>query len=374
MADRVSVRYDSFDTGGVPPHERFAFWRDCCMRRFEPTGSAGAVGKPFGASVRRLVGPTGAFTYVRVTASGVRRTARMCRADDVDDLVVGIGFGSGGNGWLGSPDRTFRQASREVRLFDYYSQPSVTEWAGQEHRGLFVDLPRTAFDARTLSRILAADGARLAPGGLAPLLAAQMQTLSRIAPGLAAPDREAGLRAVLDLTVTVLRREFGKDSAESDVCEDGMFVAAQALIRRQFGSPDLTPETLARRLGCSRAHLYRLFGRHQLTVAGFIRDTRLQQCRAALATGSASETIGDIAFRCGFENPVHFARLFRQRFGMRPSDVFRRGLAPDRFQSGFRMTVTASTSSSLAGLNRQSTETPATEPAVAPDGRNQVRP
>ncbi|MBN8909787.1 MAG: hypothetical protein J0H99_25040, partial [Rhodospirillales bacterium] len=153
----------------------------------------------------------------------------MCRADDVDDIVVGIGFGSGGNGWLGNPDRTFRQASREVRLFDYYSQPSVTEWAGQEHRGLFVDLPRTAFDARTLGRILTGDGARLAPGGLAPMLAAQMQVLSQIAPGLGSADREAGLRAVLDLTVTVLRREFGEDSAESEVCEDGMFVAAQAL-------------------------------------------------------------------------------------------------------------------------------------------------
>ena len=29
--------------------------------------------------------------------------------------------------------------------------------------------------------------------------------------------------------------------------------------------------------------------------------------------------IGDIAYRCGFEDPVHFTRLFRQRFGLTPS-------------------------------------------------------
>jgi AraC-like DNA-binding protein len=33
------------------------------------------------------------------------------------------------------------------------------------------------------------------------------------------------------------------------------------------------------------------------------------------------EHIGDIAYRCGFGDPVHFTRLFRQRFGLTPSEL-----------------------------------------------------
>lgn len=126
---------------------------------------------------------------------------------------------------------------------------------------------------------------------------------------------------MLDLAATVLRLEFGSVPAESEVCEGGMLIAAQALIRRRFASPDLSPEEIAHRLGCSRAHLYRLFARHGLTVAGYLREVRLQRCHAALAAAGPRETVGDIAFRCGFDNPVYFAHLFYRRFGMRPSEA-----------------------------------------------------
>ncbi len=33
------------------------------------------------------------------------------------------------------------------------------------------------------------------------------------------------------------------------------------------------------------------------------------------------ETIGSIAFRCGFVSDSHFTRLFRQVFGVRPTDA-----------------------------------------------------
>lgn len=157
--------------------------------------------------------------------------------------------------------------------------------------------------------------------GLAPILAAQARALAGIMADLDRAARVAGLGSVVDLAATMLRPEFGSNPADSDACEDGMFVAAQALIRRSFGSPYLSPETISRRLGCSRAHLYRLFARRGLTVAGCPREVRLERCRAALAAAAPGEKVADIAFRCGFDNPVHFTRLFRQRFGMRPGEA-----------------------------------------------------
>jgi AraC family transcriptional regulator, positive regulator of tynA and feaB len=179
-------------------------------------------------------------------------------------------------------------------------------------------MPSASLEPRVRDHVLRSAGAILAPHGLAPMLSAQMRALADAAPDLDATGRAAGLRATLDLAATVLRLGYRAEHAESEVCEDGMLIAAQALISRQFQASELTPDAIAHRLGCSRAHLYRLFARHDLTVAGYLREVRLQHARRRLAAAGPRETIGDIAFRCGFEDAVHFTRLFRQKFGITP--------------------------------------------------------
>jgi hypothetical protein len=76
----------------------------------------------------------------------------------------------------------------------------------------------------------------------------QVQTLAKIAADLDPAARAAGLCSVLDLTVITLRLTFGSDNAHSDACENGIFVAAQALICHWVASPDLSPERIANRL------------------------------------------------------------------------------------------------------------------------------
>jgi AraC-like DNA-binding protein len=141
------------------------------------------------------------------------------------------------------------------------------------------------------------------------------------------------LEATTDLAVTVLCVDLGQAKSDRGICEDGIFVAAQCFINRNFGSHELSPDSVAARLGCSRAHLYRVFGRHEMTVAGYIREVRLQRSHAALTAASAwRDSIGDIAFRCGFANPVYFAHLFLDRFGTLPSEL--RATATERPSSG----------------------------------------
>jgi len=90
----------------------------------------------------------------------------------------------------------------------------------------------------------------------------------------------------------------------------------------------LSPEIIARQLRCSRAHLYRAFAAQGETVAGYVRDLCLRRAYELLARDNVRrEQIGDIAYRCGFEDPVHFTRLFRQRFGLTPSEL-RSRIAP----------------------------------------------
>lgn len=319
MQTSASCRFEFVSTDGLPLKQRFAFLRDAALRRLdlhEP-----AQGGQFSAAIKRLVAPEGNLIELRATSGGLERTPPQCRADGVDDICLTLTLGGDGAGWFGDPDQDTKldTAGGLLRLRDE-GRPYAVRWTSAENHTLHVDLPRAGFDRRTRARLAAAGGTLVSPHGLAPMLAAQMRALAAIAPGLDPAARAAGLRAVLDLAATVLRLEYGAEPAESEVCEDGLLIAAQALICRRFAATDLSPDEIAHRLGCSRAHLYRLFARHGLTVAGYLREIRLQRCRTALAAGGPRETVADIAFRCGFDNPVHFTRLFRERFGMRPSD------------------------------------------------------
>jgi transcriptional regulator GlxA family with amidase domain len=57
-------------------------------------------------------------------------------------------------------------------------------------------------------------------------------------------------------------------------------------------------------------------------VASYVRELRLQRAYDSLTHDNPSkEQIGGIAYRCGFEDPVHFTRLFRQRFGVTPREL-----------------------------------------------------
>jgi AraC-like DNA-binding protein len=66
------------------------------------------------------------------------------------------------------------------------------------------------------------------------------------------------------------------------------------------------------------------------TVAAWIRERRLQQCRRDLADPRmAAHTITAIAARWGFDSPTHFSRTFRSTYGL-PPHQFRRQVATVR--------------------------------------------
>lgn len=93
--------------------------------------------------------------------------------------------------------------------------------------------------------------------------------------------------------------------------------------RKNFRSPDLTPDRAARELGISRSKLYQLMEDYG-GVYRFIRDLRLRHAMTLL--GSSTErkrSLYDIALECGFASDTSFIRAFREKYDMTPGD-FRR--------------------------------------------------
>lgn len=94
---------------------------------------------------------------------------------------------------------------------------------------------------------------------------------------------------------------------------------ATSWIRDHYADEMTLPE-LASRAGISAEHLVRLFNRYEsVTPIQYLWNYRIERGIELLAhTGL---TISEVADRCGFKNPHHFARLIKQSTGKSPSQI-----------------------------------------------------
>ena len=77
-------------------------------------------------------------------------------------------------------------------------------------------------------------------------------------------------------------------------------------------------ERIATQAGCSSRHLNRLCRqRTGLPPLRYLRRVRIERARLLIAQGGRS--LGEIAALCGFADPGHFSRAFRQETGHAPS-------------------------------------------------------
>jgi AraC-like DNA-binding protein len=328
---RAPCTYDEVDTATSDASERFAMWRETgrLPMTAEPTDADSR--RRFNIRLRTLSGVSGRFTDLTATPLKLKRESSHYARDGLDmvSLTLMLGpharhqFGGGGNLTVVQPGQI---------LIKDFTQPATACWHISS-RSLNLHLPRITVENTVGDKVKHLHGAVLSREGLSPMLEAQLLMLANLAPRLKNAVRAAALDATVGLAASVLRCELGAP-IEDEANNAGLFAAAQMLIRRHLTSHDLNPDLIARQLHCSRAHLYRVFAARGETVAKYMRELRLQRAYELVArNNSRKEQIGNIAYRCGFEDPVHFTRLFRQRFGLTPSEL-RSGGAPPSVETG----------------------------------------
>lgn len=89
-------------------------------------------------------------------------------------------------------------------------------------------------------------------------------------------------------------------------------------------SKELSLESLAKTFGYSPAYLSRMFQKYaQTNYKTYLADIRLEQGFKLLSTSGLS--IGEVAARCGFPNSKAFAKVFKEKYGILPSQFRREG-------------------------------------------------
>lgn len=102
-------------------------------------------------------------------------------------------------------------------------------------------------------------------------------------------------------------------------------------IRKLACDPALGIGTIALRQGVSARYIQQLFEREGTTFTQYLRDCRLAMAHRRLQAAPVAG-VAAIAFECGFADLSHFNRVFRQRYGLTPSDVRAQALRNSRHQ------------------------------------------
>jgi AraC-like DNA-binding protein len=156
---------------------------------------------------------------------------------------------------------------------------------------------------------------------LGQLMGAHLATLSRAMPDVTVAEAPVIAMTTTRMVADCLAHCTSGGGLSHGALQQALFERAIHHIRGNLGSPDLSPDMICQALNVSRPHLYRAF-KSKGGVMRSILDQRLRVAFNELANPlNRTETIGTIAFRCGFSSDSHFTQLFHQTFGVRPTDA-----------------------------------------------------
>ncbi len=97
------------------------------------------------------------------------------------------------------------------------------------------------------------------------------------------------------------------------------YMRCLAVMRERLGDAGLVARDVAQQGALSLRSLHRAFAAEGRTFAGVLRDLRLAEAERMLGDRRFSRlSVAEIAQRCGFVDPSHFARQFRRVRGQGP--------------------------------------------------------
>lgn len=177
----------------------------------------------------------------------------------------------------------------------------------------------SADDVSQLTAVSMGKGNRLAEA-IAPFIASIASQL----PELKSPIGHRLAMNIVDLLSTLLADEIYSRPEQGADNHAKMLRRIQHHIEANLADPALSPESIARAHHMATRTLQKIFSAAGLTVAGWIRERRMEKCRRDLADPLCEHVpVGEIGARWGLVDGAHFSRVFRTAFGLSPSQYRR---------------------------------------------------
>jgi AraC-like DNA-binding protein len=307
----VTVRYD---TASEPARRRLAAWQDIVCDVFVGLDCKSDLENFHGSVAQTNFGEL-SLTRVESSSQRVFRTpSRIARANEEYVLFA---FGATGVGGVVQDGRealirpgefAFYDTTRPYELsFDAeFSQTilQIPRKLAQQRLGPVDDLTAVTFSSDRPLHRLASDF---------------IAGLSRIIEAVETPAAERLSGQALDLVAIALSQS--AEAHRSSTYRSAMLYRLKAYIHRRLPDPRLCLTEAAAGMGISPRYVNALLESENESFGRYVLAHRLEACRRHLADPALSHRqIIEIAFAWGFNDPSHFSRSFKERFGISPRD------------------------------------------------------
>ena len=133
-------------------------------------------------------------------------------------------------------------------------------------------------------------------------------------------DAERYQEEAYDLLASIISDHAGEHRASA--LGASYLLAAKQYIQQHLDEPALSCERVAAATGVSSRHLARLFAQEGSSPGRYLQERRLERARQLLASPQGRRLdVAEVAYRHGFSSQAHFARAFKARYGMTPSEA-----------------------------------------------------
>lgn len=350
------MRVDQFSTDAFPVHQRHHAWRDALQSH----------------RLRSELAPQAPLLYGSLTAGRTTRGVGLARIASSPQTLTRLGeAGAGADAvWLAlhlGGEAVLHDGPQCIELApgDIVLGPARGH-AGIDFRSDFRQFIVSMPSASLKARLPGAPALALAhlPGraGLGRLFAG---TLSALADAFDTLDDGDIAPVESALSEFIATRQAQQRDPSLPTASRTREAAMQRLCRyvdEQLSDPALSLAAVAAHERVSERQVQKLFEGLGLSFTAYLRQRRLERCRADLANRQYGHlSISDICFRWGFNDPAHFSHCFRDRYAMSPRQF--RQQANDASQQSLRKRIRRGWPSGYFETPGEDAET--AEPAVA---------
>jgi AraC-like DNA-binding protein len=311
-----------FRTADVSAELRFEAWHEITSKALISTVVTRENVNEFAATVSVFDLGAVQISTVAYPSLRVARTARMIRRSDPE--VYYLVMPLHGKLSVSHVDREADVCCGQFILIDTSRPGVVANRESVEH--LIIAVPRSELPK---SSALSAVVARSLPArrGMGSLLLNVAQQLMGSADEYGPADGQRVRAVVVDLVALALAGHLDEDDAVRDAGQRLLQMRILDFIERQLPDPRLSSSIVAAAHNISVRYLQALLQSQGLTVAGWIRERRLDRCRRDLRDSElAARPVYAIGARWGFSDATTFSRTFKQAFGLSPGDYRRQHL------------------------------------------------
>lgn len=303
--------------------DSFASWKQLISTAFVPLDARPVNDRPFtglidGSQVKDI-------GFLRVTAQAHQVVRTPTLIDQQDGAFYKLSLQLKGNGMLRQDGREARLSPGELAIYDT-QRPYTLEYL-DDFSCLVLIFPQRLLslspaDVGSLTALAMGRGNKLAEA-MAPFI---MQIAEQLPELHSAIGHRLALN-VVDLLSTLLAEEIYSSPDSAANSHPVLLRRIQHHIEAHLADPRLSPQTVAEAHFIATRTLQKIFASAGYTVAGWIRERRLEHSGRDLADPLHNDVpVGAIGARWGYPDAAHFSRVFRANFGCSPGQYRKRAL------------------------------------------------